>query len=60
MDRNIRPPSKMKKYVIYNFLIMKTRHMKDKVERHINLEQEEILILFLCILVFMLNFEIYF
>ena len=32
LDKNIRPPSKMKKNIFYNFKIMKIRFMKDKTK----------------------------
>ena len=40
---------------------MKIRYMKDKVKRHLDLKQEKkINSCFICVLAFMLNFEIYF
>ena len=37
LDKNIRPPSKMKKrYIVYNFLIMKIKYMIDNFKRHFN------------------------
>ena len=49
LNKNIRPPSKMKekKDIVYNFEIMKIRYMKDKVKRHSNLKEDEISIHFL-------------
>ena len=42
LDKNIRPPSKMKEKIVSDFYIMKIRYMKDKVKRHLKYEETSI------------------